>query len=209
MELTSLTFEQLRLIVVVYTSSLVPLILIPYLTLKKVIPSWIPIVYIGSFLSCAIGWELWFTYGWIGGINVDLRREPILSILIPIHINWLLNSLADAGTICLGGLFITWKLMKKNSRIFFEWHWATFFCLLFIFVFQNILVEMFLYHDQLSIGKPLSWAPLTPLGPWFNPVLFTFNNRSISFQSQIPWLLMTPIFYKTLIYYLNNYYLNK
>ncbi len=209
MELTSLTFEQLRLIVVVYTSSLVPLILIPYLTLKKVIPSWIPIVYIGSFLSCAIGWELWFTYGWIGGINVDLRREPILSILIPIHINWLLNSLADAGTICLGGLFITWKLMKKNSRIFFKWHWATFFCLLFIFVFQNILVEMFLYHDQLSVGKPLSWAPLTPFGPWFNPVLFTFNNRSISFQSQTPWLLMTPIFYKTLIYYLKNYYLNK
>ena len=184
MELTSLTFEQLRLIIVVYTSSLVPLILIPCLTLKKVIPSWVPIVYIGSFLLCAIGWELWFTYGWIGGVNVDLRREPILSTLIPIHINWLLNSLADAGTICLGGLFITWKLMKKNSRIFFKWHWATFSCLLFIFVFQNILVEMFLYHDQLSVGKPLSWAPLTPLGPWFNPVLFTFNNRSISFQSQ-------------------------
>ena len=62
---------------------------------------------------------------------------------------------------------------------------------------------MYLYHDQLSIGKPLSWAPLSPLGPQLNPILFTFSERTISLQSQIPWLIMTPLFYKYLIYYLN------
>ena len=61
---------------------------------------------------------------------------------------------------------------------------------------------MYLYHDQLSIGKSLSWAPLTPLGPWYNPMLFELNNRTIFLQNQIPWLLMTPIFYGYLVYFL-------
>jgi hypothetical protein len=56
-------------------------------------------------------------------------------------------------------------------------------------------VEMFLYHDQLAEGKPLSWAPLAPTGPWFNPVLFEFRDRTITLQGQIPWLLMGPLLY--------------
>jgi hypothetical protein len=64
---------------------------------------------------------------------------------------------------------------------------------------QNILVEMFLYHDQLAAGKPLSWAPLSPLGPYFNPVLLEFNNRTLMLQSQIPWLLLPALIYKTVI----------
>ena len=159
-----------------------------------------------SFIVCALGWELWFTYGWINGDNVNLRRAPQLSAMLPMHINWLLNSLADAGTICLGGLYLTWKIMKKNSKIFYIWNWQCFFILLIIFISQNLLVEMYLYHDQLSVGKSLSWAPLTPLGSWINPMLFDINNRSIFLQSQIPWLLMTPVFYKYLIYFINKNY---
>ena len=73
---------------------------------------------------------------------------------------------------------------------------------MFICISQNLFVEMYLYHDQLSIGKSLSWAPLTPLGPWYNPMLFELNNRTIFLQNQIPWLLMTPIFYGYLVYFL-------
>jgi hypothetical protein len=65
---------------------------------------------------------------------------------------------------------------------------------------QNILVEMFLYHDQLAEGKDLSWAPLSPAGSYFNPLLFEFNDRSLMLQTQIPWLLLPALIYKTVIF---------
>ena len=54
---------------------------------------------------------------------------------------------------------------------------------------------MFLYHDQLSVGKPLSWAPLIPTGPYFNPLLFEFNGRTVMLQTQIPWLILPALLY--------------
>ena len=199
MELSNLTFEQLRLIIVVYSSSIIPLIIIPYLTYKNKIPKWVIKLYVLMFLICAFGWELWFTYGWVDGSCVNLRRADILSYYIPININWLLNSLGDAGAICLGGLFITHKIYKNDSFIH-KWDWKAFSILLFIFLLQNILVEVYLYHDQLAEGKPLSWAPLSPLGNMFNPMLLTLSDRTVMFQSQVPWLITTPIFYKLLLY---------
>ncbi len=198
-----LSFEQIRLIFVVYFSSLVPLILIPYLHLKKRIPVWSLHVYILFFLVCAFGWEIWFNYGLINGDSVDIRRAEVLSGFLPIHINWLLNSLADSGTICLGGLYLAIKIRGKEHNILLRWDWSFFFILLSIFIGQNLFVEMFLYHDQLSIGKTMSWAPLSPLGPELNPTLFTFFERKVCLQNQIPWIIMTPLFYGYLIYYLN------
>jgi len=58
---------------------------------------------------------------------------------------------------------------------------------------------MFLYHDQLAVGKSLSWAPLSPAGQWFNPILWEFQGRSIMLASQLPWLLLTPLVYWGLI----------
>ena len=65
---------------------------------------------------------------------------------------------------------------------------------------QNIIVEMFLYHDQLAVGKPLSWAPLAPSGPWWNPLLFEFRGRTITFQGQIPWFLAPWLIYSGVIF---------
>ena len=202
MELHLLSFEQLRLVFVVYISSIVPLILISYLYVKKIIPTWSLHIYILFFLICAFGWEIWFNYGLVNGDNVNLRRADILSALLPININWLLNSLADSGTICLGGLYIALKIIKNND-VLQKWNWKFFFILLSIFIAQNLFVEMYLYHDQLAIGKPVSWAPLSPLGPNLNPILFILADRTVSLQSQIPWIVMTPIFYGYLIFYIN------
>ena len=202
MDLYLLTFEQIRLIFVVYISSMVPLVLIPYLYINKKIPSWTIHIYILFFLICALGWEIWFNYGLVNGDNVSLRRATILSTFLPININWFLNSLADSGTICLGGLYFALKIMK-NDGVLQKWNWKFFFILLSIFITQNLFVEMFLYHDQLAIGKSISWAPLSPLGPNLNPILFTLADRTVSVQSQIPWLIMTPIFYGYLIFYIN------
>ena len=188
--------------IVVYLSALMPLILIPILHRQKLIPSWVLRFYGAMFVVCALGWELWFNYGLVAGDSVSVRRVDILNQMIPLHINGLLNSLADAGTICCGGLLLVWLLMGRGDSVYREWNWRVFSLLMVIFIGQNIFVEMFLYHDQLADGKHLSWAPLSPLGIRFDPVLFQFNDRSIRLSSQLPWLILTPLLYLGLIRFL-------
>ena len=192
-----MSLEELRVITIVYVSALAPLII--YVYKKDQLPLWVPSIYLGAFLACSFGWELWFTYGWVEGDPVNLRRSATLNQWIPIHINWLLNSMADAGTIALGGLWLIWKWSGKNSQVFQQWSWSAFCILLIWCITQNLFVELFLYHDQLSEGKLLSWAPLAPSGQFFNPLLFEFNGRSVMFQTQLPWLIMAPILYKAVI----------
>lgn len=198
-----LTYEQLRLVIVVYLSALTPVVLIPFLHCRKSIPTWVLPFYITMFVVCALGWELWFNYGAIAGDSVNIRRAEALNQIIPLHINGLLNSLADAGTICCGSLMLVWLLMGRQGSLYRQWNWTVFALLMTIFVGQNIFVEMFLYHDQLAEGTKLSWAPLSPFGPWFDPILFEFNQRSIRLSSQLPWLILTPLIYLALINVLN------
>ena len=192
-----MTLEELRVITIVYVSALAPLII--YFYKKDKIPLWVPSIYFGSFLVCALGWELWFTYGWVDGDPVNIRRSEALNQWIPIHINWLLNSMADAGTISLGGLWLMWRYSGKNNQVFHQWSWSAFSILLIWCITQNLFVELFLYHDQLSLGKSLSWAPLSPTSQFFNPLLFEFNERTVMFQTQLPWLIMSPILYRAVI----------
>ena len=126
---------------------------------------------------------------------MNIRRSEALNQWIPLHINWLLNSMADAGTISLGGLWLMWKFSGKNNQVFQAWNWSAFSILFIWCITQNIFVELFLYHDQLSEGKSLSWAPLAPTGQFFNPLLFEFNERSVMLQTQLPWLIISPILY--------------
>ena len=192
-----MSLEELRVITIVYVSALAPLII--YFYKKDSIPLWVPSIYLGSFLICSLSWELWFTYGWIDGDPVNVRRSEVLNTWIPMHLNWLLNSLADAGTISMGGLWLMWKFSKQNIQVFEQWNWGAFSILLIWCITQNLFVELFLYHDQLSEGKSLSWAPLAPTGQFFNPLLFEFNGRSVMFQTQLPWLIMAPVLYKLTI----------
>ncbi|MDC3113229.1 MAG: hypothetical protein ACJ0FJ_02710 [Gammaproteobacteria bacterium] len=189
--------EEARVIVVVYTAVLLPLII--YFFNKSKIPSWVPSFYIIAVIVCALGWEIWFTFGWLDGDPVDIRRSAALNTWLPKNINWLMNSMGDAGAVLLGGFWLMWLTHNKDNSVFLEWKWSAFIVLLAWCIGQNILVEMFLYHDQLAEGKPLSWAPLSPLGPYFNPILFEFNNRTIMLQSQMPWLILPWFFYMTLI----------
>ena len=192
-----MSIEELRVITIVYVSALAPLVIL--FTHKQKIPSWAPILYFGTLITCAVGWELWFTYGWIDGDPVNMRRSASLNAWLPMNINWLLNSMADAGTISLGGLWLMWKLSKKDHEVFLSWNWQAFGILCFWCIAQNLCVELFLYHDQLSEGKLLSWAPLAPTGHYFNPMLFEFNGRSVMFQTQLPWLILPPILYMAAI----------
>ena len=196
-----MSLDELRIIVVVYISALAPILIMIGLYRKDQLPRSIIKIYLSTFLVCALGWELWFTYGLYAGDPVDLRRSEILNLYIPKNINWLMNSLADAGTVSLGGILITGKILGVGRAVFNRWNIAAFIILLAWCIGQNILVEMFLYFDQLSVGKDLSWAPLAPTGPWLNPVLFQFNDRTITLHGQIPWLLMTPILFMITMYF--------
>lgn len=196
-----MTYEEIRLIFIVYTSALLPIfILIKY---RKEIPSWTLNIYLIIFFVCLFGWELCFTYGLVDGLAVDMRRSNTLNMWLPLHINWLLNSLADAGTVSLGGLWLMWRFKKKDITIFKQWRWDAFIFLVIWCVGQNIIVELFLYQDQLSVGKAISWAPLSPLGPYINPILLEYGDRTVMLQGQVPWLLMPAFLYK-LVIYLNN-----
>tara|TARA_B100001057_G_scaffold125703_1_gene124476 strand:+ start:57008 stop:57601 length:594 start_codon:yes stop_codon:yes gene_type:complete len=189
--------EEFRVVAVVYVAVLAPLII--YILNKNKIPDWVPSFYIVGVIVCALGWELWFTYGWIDGDPVDNRRSEFLNNWLPKNINWLLNSMADAGTVLIGGVWLMWISHKKNSKVFTQWNWSA-FCILMIWcIGQNVLVEMFLYHDQLAEDKSLSWAPLSPFGSYFNPLLFEFNSRTIMLQTQIPWMILPWFIYRTLI----------
>ena len=192
-----MSFEEIRVITIVYLAVLLPLVI--YFTNKSKIPSWIPSFYIVSIVVCALGWELWFTYGWLDGDAVNIRRSEALNIWLPKNINWLMNSIGDAGAVLCGGVWLMWITHKKDPIVFKKWKWSAFSIFLIWCVSQNILVEMFLYHDQLADDKLLSWAPLSPFGPYFNPILFEFNDRSIMLQSQMPWLILPWFFYRTLI----------
>ena len=194
-----LTCEQLHLVIVVYLSALSPLVVIPILHWRERIPHWVLGFYAKVFLLCALGWELWFNYGIWHGDGVIDRRADVLNKVIPPDVNWLLNSLADAGAITCGSLLLVWLLFKRSSSIYRRWDWRVFVTLLLLLVAQNVFVELFLYHDQLAEDKQLSWAPLSPGGPWFNPSLAQIGDRTVMFNTQLPWFLATPIVYWMLI----------
>ena len=90
---------------VLYTSALVPPVLLGYLYLKGLLANWVPKFYILMIVVCAVGWELWFSYGSLYGDEMSLRRSEILNLFIPADINWRLNSMEDSGAIVSGLLW--------------------------------------------------------------------------------------------------------
>jgi hypothetical protein len=136
---------------------------------------------------------MWWTYGWVDGQPVLERRSEALNAAIPAIANGLGNSLGDAAGIALVGLGLARLFCGKDA--FDRWHWGVFAVLFIWFVGENILVELSVYHGQMGGNARLSWAPLSPLGPWWNPVIFELAGRAVHFQNQLPWVLMTPILY--------------
>ena len=88
-----MTYEEIRVVFVVYLAVFMPLII--YILYRKKLPNWIPSFYLVALVVCALGWELWFTYGWLDGDPVDLRRSDNLNTWLPKNINWLLNSMTQ------------------------------------------------------------------------------------------------------------------
>ena len=187
-----MTEQQASVVFGLYFVALFPLAVVLVLFLVGWLPRWVMAVYAWSFAICAAGWEIWYTYGLVGGLPVDERRAAAMSEAIPIHLNWVLTSLFDAA-ICAIGLFAIWLIYGFRDTAFRAWKIPALAVLAIVFVGQNVYVE-YMIHEQVKPGLPLSWAPLIPTGPWLNTVLFEIDGRAITFQTQLPWVLMVPVF---------------
>lgn len=193
-----MTEKQIITVAVAYASALIPLLLLGILQRQHRVAPWVLTVYFAALVFSAAGWEIWLTYGLVDGEAVDARRAGALSAALPQHVNWLVNSLADAA-ICLFGLLLVACVYGFRLTPFLDWKWGAFTLLFVWFVGQNALTELTIYQEQLSVGKRLSWAPLIPTGPWWNPVLLTYQGATLHLQTQVPWILLTPLFYATTI----------
>ena len=172
--------------------------------------TWVTIVR-GS-VGTAVAWSIFgFVIPHVAAMQtrheIDVTRATMaaLSAAIPIHLNWILNSLGDAAAIGLTGVLFLWLCFGRSDRAFRQWHWGGFVILLTWFIGQNLLVELFVYQTQLAEGLRLSWAPLIPTGPWYNPTILELGGKTVQLQTQLPWLLMTPIYYWMLIRIYNRY----
>ena len=188
----SLSESQTFTVTVLYAASLLPALVIFALFLVGKFPRWLMATYVGSFILCAIGWELWISYGLVDGLDVASRRPQAMNEVIPMHINWVLNSLGDAAAVGLAGVFLVWLAYGRTNSAFMAWRWGAFAILSAWFIAQNLFVEMYVYQQQLAECFRLSWAPLMPTGPWYNPTLLNFDGRSVQLQTQLPWVLRTP-----------------
>ncbi len=187
-----LTTEQAFIVRNLYLTALVPLAVVVGLHVVGRLPKWVLAAYAWSFVICAAGWEIWYTYGLVGGLPVTERRAAAMSEAIPIHLNWVLTSLFDAA-VCVIALLMVWLAGGRKAQAFDKPGLLARLIVFTLFVGQNVYVE-YVIHEQVRPGLPLSWAPLIPTGPWFNFVLFEINGRAITFQTQLHWLLMVPIF---------------
>ena len=195
----ALTEAQVGTVTTIYLASVVPAVIILFLYSVGKFPRWLLALYLATFVVCALGWEIWLTYGLVDGLDVSSRRPEALNTAIPMHVNWILNSLGDAAGVGLVGVLLVWLCYGKSNKAFEQWRWGAFTIFLLWFIGQNLLVELFVYQEQLAEGFRLSWAPLIPTGPWYNPILLDLGGNTVQLQTQLPWLLMTPIFYFLLL----------
>ena len=196
----NLDFYEWRKTIVIFSSASAPFILAIYLISKNQMKKWVTYTLVSSFLIAAFGWEIWINFGLLDGDPVNLRRSIALSCALPINVNWLINSFADAGIVWFGIILVAW-VYRYNPKPFNQFTWLAFSILFIWFMAQNILVETIIYHNQVGGGALLSWAPLMPLGPWWNPIIMSFGEREVTFQSQSAWLIATPIYYRIAIYF--------
>ena len=202
MNFCDLNDNELWLVIRLYFFAITPVLLSLYYWKKKKISISTALTLVYSFIIAAIGWEIWITYGLSGGLPVGERRSEMLNCAIPQNLNWVLNSLGDVLVVWIG-LFLIKRIFKNSISPLKKWNWYAFTILFFWFILQNIYVEAFFYHLQLGNNGDLSWAPLNPLGSYYNPILFKIFERPITFQTQSTWILMSPIIYFLAIY-LNN-----
>jgi hypothetical protein len=167
--LTEWSTRQAAVTALVWSSATLPWLLACAATWRGALRPWVVRTAALCSVAAVLGFELWFTYGLLDGQPVNERRPEPLNRSMPLHINWLLNSLSD-GSICMVGMLIIHVVDGEPGLRGPKWR-SGLLCVIW-FLAQNVLVEMVIYSGQLAEGTTLSWAPLAPTGPYWNPTLF-------------------------------------
>ncbi len=105
-----LTEQQAMIAMGLYFCTFFPLIVLLFLRLLKIVPNWVLAVYGYSFAICALGWEIWYTFGLVSGVPVDERRAEALNWAGPPNINWVLTSGFYGGAVGLVALLLVWVI---------------------------------------------------------------------------------------------------
>ncbi len=196
--------DEWRKVIVIYTSVVITLSISLYAMVSGRTKKWIVYTLVASFLVAVFGWEIWINFGLVDGQHVEMRRSDALNCAIPYQINWLTNSIVDTGVVWLGIILVN-KYYGYTSLPFERFVWPAFLILFVWYMGQNIWVEMILYHNQIGSDARISWGPMMPFGPWFNPTLFNFGEREATLQAQLVWFIGTFIFYYLAIFNYRRY----
>ncbi len=158
------------------------------LSTTRVIPARVIKVYIFNFLLCLLGWEVWMTYGLVGGDSEQKRlntnTNPIVNMTI-----------MTAGDGLIGVLQAEATLKAFGPEVFRKWDWRAFALIFSIGIVQNIAVTVIL-RKRLEVGK-LSLAPMMPIRPPDNLAKYGLGTNIL--QNQEGWILQPFIFYAVLI----------
>lgn len=154
-------------------------IILNVMSIVGVIPRWMVRVYIMNFLVCMFGWEVWMTYGLVGGDSVRDRKGDTGYNQLN---NLLLMSTCDGWI----GVLQVWCVRELFGKSSFTkgWRWKEFMVMWLVGVIQNVFVTVVLRKRMK--GK-LSLAPLMPVRA--NAVV----------QNQEPWILQPFVVYPILL----------
>ena len=158
-------------ILLTYTMALLPLLIVVPCSFVSMLPTgrncarerlplWVLRLYVAFFFVCALGWEIWFTFGIIPpGASVSKRRCPTgnesgctNNQQLPEEINWIVCALADAGCVCMVGILIVYVCSGREKSIAFTTlTWSGTFCVAIWFIGQNVLIE-YLIEVHFRVG---------------------------------------------------------
>ena len=158
------------------------------LSITRVIPTRVIKVYLFNFLLCLFGWEVWMTYGLVGGDSEQKRLNTTTNPIVNMTV-------MTAGDGLVGVLQAEATLKAFGSEVFKKWDWRAFALIFAIGIVQNIAVTVIL-RKRLEVGK-LSLAPMMPIRPPDNLVKYGLGTNIL--QSQEGWILQPFIFYAILI----------
>ena len=170
-------------------------VILACLYLLRRLPKWVLICYCCGFTICALGWELWWTFG-IFGDSVEDRRGHCANRTIPMEINWLLNSSTD-GKIMLMCILLSWLSFGCSTRQFGCWDLRVWLIFVVYGFAQQMLVTAMSQDDlkgqQGGTGIGFGWAPLSPIP--VDHTLFSIGSTKFSFQVMQPWILAPHALY--------------
>ena len=158
------------------------------LSITRVIPVRVIKVYLFNFLLCLLGWEVWMTYGLVGGDSEQKRLNTTTNPIVNMTI-------MTAGDGLVGVLQAEATLKAFGPEVFRKWDWKAFALIFSIGIVQNIAVTVIL-RKRLEVGK-LSLAPMMPIRPPDNLAKYGLGTNIL--QSQEGWILQPFIFYAILI----------